>query len=376
MAARRVLLLHAYDAFNSGDSLLVSGAIELVTDAGHDLTGLTLVAMVPESFGQLAPGLAAVMPPVEKMPTTARARVQMVASAAETLVLTGRGRRRLRDLAEGSALVVGVGGAYLRATHFRDTVVTAAYHLPQLQAAARSTTPSVYLPQSIGPLKGPTGLRIRQALTAISSVMCRDDRSFHDLAGLRNVRRVPDVAVLAVGKAVEAGRPPRSPGGRVAIIARDLRKAPGLMPALRALKELLPDAVWAVQSRAVGQDDAVFYEKIGIATSGTAAAVLQRPDVSASVSIRLHGSLESIIQGVPSVHLGYERKAAGAYGDLGVTNWLHDARSFDPTLVAKQAADLAGRPDPFWAAVATRSPGLVESRNEIVEQLARPEGLG
>lgn len=54
------------------------------------------------------------------------------------------------------------------------------------------------------------------------------------------------------------------------------------------------------------------------------------------ISVRLHGSLQSMISGCPSIHLSYERKGFGAFSDLGVSEYCHGFKSFNPKLIEKQ----------------------------------------
>ena len=92
-------------------------------------------------------------------------------------------------------------------------------------------------------------------------------------------------------------------------------------------------------------------------------------DQNGVVSVRLHGALQAVLAGVPAVHLGYERKSWGAYEDLGLGEYVHDARRFDPASVAAQVRALQADPTPFWSAVAARRPDLVALSDRLTEDL-------
>jgi hypothetical protein len=86
------------------------------------------------------------------------------------------------------------------------------------------------------------------------------------------------------------------------------------------------------------------------------------------VSVRLHGSLESLLNGVPSYHLSYERKGFGAYADLGLNRWVANAADFDADEVA--ATILA--PDAirdFWANACSGFERIRTGRDRILAAL-------
>ena len=87
------------------------------------------------------------------------------------------------------------------------------------------------------------------------------------------------------------------------------------------------------------------------------------------VSVRLHGALAALIAGCPAIHLAYERKGWGAYEDLGITSYVHDARTFDPSLVIAQTQELHEDPEPFWARVKAAAPALRNQYEELVADL-------
>ena len=88
---------------------------------------------------------------------------------------------------------MSVGGGYLRAGDAPESFGTLFNHFPQLVAAGRSDAPSVYLPQSIGPLKGPVGTLVRRALARIDQCCLRDESSVREVGPRVTVTRLPDL---------------------------------------------------------------------------------------------------------------------------------------------------------------------------------------
>jgi len=361
------LVLHAYDARNRGDGLLVSESIRLLSRAGLDATEFRVVAVNAASFGG---ELSAVQYPLFGTRGLRRIRDSFtVALLAIGGVTTGRISRpvQLARLAREADVIVGVGGGYLQAGDRHAATQAGLVHVPQLAIAASSRAPTIYLPQSIGPLSGPVGGAIRRHLAKITLVASRDDETVAELAG-PNVLRFPDLAVLRIGRELGTD-PPRSGGTRVIGIARELG-LPGYDKHLITLQQRLP-IEWAVHSRAVGQDDAAFYRRIGVEESGGSADLLDDHGFGVLVSVRLHGALQGILAGVPAIHLSYERKGSGAYSDLGLDEWMHDARTFDPDLVAHQAEELRQDPTRYWHALDRAIPRLRASEEKLIAQVRR-----
>jgi polysaccharide pyruvyl transferase WcaK-like protein len=242
-----------------------------------------------------------------------------------------------------------------------------AFHLPQLALAADVESPAIYLPQSVGPLRGPVGDAIKRLLPALAWLAVRDDRSLDAVPDRCQVVRVPDLAVLAAARSLHDGLRPRD-GHRAIVMARDLPDFDSYRTNIGLLHRFLP-ADWAVHSRAVGQDDSVFYRSIGVRPAGTSKDLLQRSDAGVVVSVRLHGALQSILAGVPAIHLSYERKGYGAYSDLGITDWMHEASGFDPGQVAAQARALIKDPSPYWQRIFDRLTALVEADSRLVDRV-------
>ena len=360
----RILLANAYSALNAGDGLLVRRAVDLVHEAWpeEDLD-LVVAASHPESFAA-DPGLLAIHPIRGRRPIVV-AVAGLSAFAAPTA-----GRHGLsdafRESLSRSDLVVSVGGGYLRQPTLRGGVASMAVHGAQLRAIARSSKPWVLLPQSIGPLVGRPGEAVRSALAAARTVWVRDDRSLAEVGGGARVRRAPDMALLAMADGLPT---PAAGTAPVGVVIRPLDHPRDYEDRLGRMLADLPTVEGLVQSSHSANDDRPFTRGFGLSTRRSLREALgsdlrHRP--AAVVSVRLHGALESILAGVPAVHLGYERKAWGAYGDVGLGAFLHAARGFDPRAVSRQALDLADDPSPFWAALSTGTGRLADARAEVL----------
>jgi len=354
----KVVIVDAYARSNAGDGLLVDETRELVEDAfpGADVQ---LVAMAPESF----PEFPGALHPV------AGHRSDMTLIDLFFRGVSARPHRAVRRAIADADIAVAVGGGYLRADSISAALKTTLSHLVQAPTA-RSRTPYVYLPQSIGPLPPrfiPLGFgRLRHAV----AVFVRDDRSLGELTA-RGIpaRRLPDLAAIAAGtRAIEARR---SDSHRAALIARRLPRAGSSYDV--ALDRIISSlgAELLVQSSGRGNDDPQYYRERGWGDGHRPlTAALDSTDPPAvTVSVRLHGSLQSILAGVPSVHLSYERKGWGAYEDLGIAEYVHSARDFDADLVIEQARQLDADPSGYWTAIERAKPALRDARSTIVSTL-------
>ena len=360
------LILHAFDARNRGDGFLVSETVDLVRRAGVLGERWAVLSLAPESFDAV-PDVRAV-PGSQDARARAALRASMSLGGALGMSLSG-GRVAVGEipkLVANADLLVGVGGGYLRAGGGYESRLTAAFHLPQLMAAAAADAPSVYLPQSVGPLRGVVGRTIRHVAARLTWIGLRDDSSVDEL-GTRNAQRMPDLAALAAARRVDAG--PIGPRGRrIALVSRRL-DLPGFDGRIRELARAL-DAVWGVHSDALGQHDVEHVRAVGGGDTRPTAELFEDHDVGVVVSVRLHGALQALIAGVPAIHLSYERKGFGAYDDLGLRPFVHHAATFDPGEVAAQATMILDDPDVYWEAVRRQLPRLLEADGRLLGLLA------
>ena len=158
-------------------------------------------------------------------------------------------------------------------------------------------------------------------------------------------------------------------GGPAVLVGRELTNGRPYEERLAALAARLGDVVWAAQAEGIGKkSDLSLYERLGVRSRGRLLDVLSgRPGVV--VSTRLHGAIQALLAGVPAVHLGYERKSWSAYQDLGVSDYAHDARAFDPEEVAAQARALVADPSDFWKRIERQRPSLVDASERLTAML-------
>jgi polysaccharide pyruvyl transferase WcaK-like protein len=358
-----ITVVHAYSRANAGDGLLVDLTLSRLARIGVDVDEITVVALDADSFSDLphvvhlgTPGRAADLDTVRAIVTGSAAAI-------------GRGNAG-RVLASADAHIA-VGGGYLRAGRAVNAVGTGINHLPALRAVARSGAPALYLPQSVGPLRGPVGAAVRRLLARVSEVHVRDDRSREALRGLSNVRRTADLAVLDIADSV-ASISPRSADGRPVIVGRALPAHRTYVDGLRALASDLGEVVWAVQAEgSAAKSDRTFYDELGVPVRGLVRDVLADDEPGPVVSVRLHGALQAVMSGVPAVHLGYERKSWGAFEDLGLADYVHNARDFDPRAVAEQVRGLRRDATSYWDAVRSSAPRLREQSSALNASLRR-----
>ena len=363
-----IAVIHAYSRVNAGDGLLVDLTLERLARVGVTPEGCTIVALDAASFADLPHAVAV------GTPGRAVDRDLLLAGAKGAGILGGAVSPRLaagagaKVLADADAFVA-VGGGYLRTGTRTNAVGTLVNHVPQLLAASRSAKPSIYLPQSIGPIDGPVGRIVVRGLRSVSSVHVRDDRSVAALDGLTNVTRTPDLAVLDVAERIDVGSVSAAAGDPV-LVGRALGDAPDYAGRLLDLARRLGSVTWGVQAEgSVAKSDRTFYDDLAVTPDGRLLDLLAAGGTGPVVSVRLHGALQAVLAGVPAVHLGYERKSWGAYEDLGLGEYVHDARRFDPASVAAQVRALQADPTPFWSAVAARQPDLVALSDRLTEDV-------
>lgn len=359
-------VLHAYSRTNSGDGLLVDLTLERLARCGIAASDVLLVALDPDSFPEVphrvAVGARGRALAWELVPAAGRS----VAAAASVAARRPFGALA-GELAACDALVA-VGGGYLRAVDATSSIGTALNHLPQLALAARAPVPSLYLPQSIGPLKGPIGAAVRRGLRFVDAVCVRDRWSAADLAEQPNVFRVPDLAVLELAEQVDQIAPVGA-GGRVGVVARQVGHAVGYEDHLLRLADELGDrAVWVVQTTGDrSKSDAVHYERLGVTAGGSLVDLLATRDLSAVVSVRLHGALMALRAGVPAIHVSYDRKGPAAFGDLGLADWCFDVRDVERADLHGAVERLAGGATAYWDRLDAHKSRLRHASKELDE---------
>jgi len=367
-----IVVTHAFSRRNAGDSLLINLTLSHLERAGFQPSECCVLALDAESFRDLPCVRQVPSEPWKKVSLHALSGAGQLAMAGLTLV--SRGRLRLGEIANTIASargIVATGGAYLRAGAPVPAMGSLLNHVPQLALAAGSDAPAVYLPQSIGPLTGSVGRVIGRLLSKVDLVCVRDDESLQEVRRYAPARRLPDLAVMQLAESLEHLRP-KDGGGDVVLVARDLGGDPGYERRLQVLVELLGPVTWAVQADAVGKkSDRRFYETLRVRPRGSVAETLDGAEAGTVVSVRLHGALQALLAGWPAIHLSYERKGWGAYQDLGIEQYVHDARNFDPVLVANQVKELRADPHPYWAAIQARRPEVLRASRALTFDLRR-----
>lgn len=360
-----VALIHCFSGGNAGDGLLVELALERLARLGVTRDQMTIVALDPMSFQYL--GARVVQAPGDAANRLSR---QVLKSAAAFIPGAERLLEPARTVIREADSVIAVGGGYIQADSFHTSAGALLNHGHQLEAAARSDRPSLYLPQSIGPLHGYIGGVLRRNLQRIDKVLLRDDASMARFEGWPNVERIADMAVLKLAEDVRSGHEIRG-GTNVLLIARPLRRFASYEDRLRALASKLRNPRWLVQSHvSSNKSDGKFIASLGFTPVGPATEVLSQEPPGVVVSVRLHGALQALIAGRPAVHLAYNSKGFAAYRDLGLDEFVHDANSFDPDVVVDQVAALQRDPSPMQRALHSRSDYLVRQSQRLTSVVA------
>jgi polysaccharide pyruvyl transferase WcaK-like protein len=365
-----ILVAHAYSANNRGDGLLVDETVRLVRKAFPDEREIIVAAADPTTFPQYqtVPSMG---------PQGGAARIAHFMGVAAKLAGRQAGGKidlsPLSTLARRANLIVAVGGGYMRSGNCEEAVKTTLAHTAQAYAMVDSGTPTVYLSQSVGPFRTPLGPLMRDALSKLDVLFVRDDRSLSDMRDSPNVKRVPDLAILKLfGQADTQSF--QNNFAKTYLIARALNKPKNIqqkyVQSLLRLRELLPDIEITLQSSGRGNDDVSFYDEMGWGRNfRTISQAVKESGPGVVISVRLHGALQSLIDGCPAVHLSYERKGWGAYEDLGISPWVHNVHNFDPTLVASQVKQLSATSQVYWARINKQRHLAEVAEDKIVSSL-------
>jgi polysaccharide pyruvyl transferase WcaK-like protein len=349
MSAPDFYLLHAYSSHNSGDGVLVELSLKAIREAGVKQR-VTVVCLDKASFaGYLSDS-----------------NVKLISLWEFTL------RQLYGVVSRRNTIFFGVGGGYLRASSKSEGWKSLIAHGSQiLMSTIGGRSRRIYFPQSVGPFKTRAGKILAYLVRHyVERIFLRDDKSLLEL-NHQGASRTGDLVVLEIARHTTAGglRRPEPSMRRVYLVFRDLQNKPyrdAYLERIRSLLALLPDARLAVQSRRRGNSDDVFYRDC----LGVSDAVLLK-DVLAEgegivVSVRLHGSLESILAGVPSVHLAYERKGLAAFTDLGLQAFAFHASDFSPQAVVAAVQAIIDNEEHYW----TQVEGSVQrSRQQFVEAI-------
>ncbi|MBO3277154.1 polysaccharide pyruvyl transferase family protein [Pseudomonas schmalbachii] len=300
----KVLILHAYSAENAGDGLLVSQAINLAKEALGEQIEITICASHPKSFAQLS-------------------NIKILDSMPKWY---GYNTRYLRTLfsARKFDVIIGVGGGYLRAGNYNEALKTLLVHGPQLICAAFNGRKSIYLPQSIGPIHRILKPTFYLLLSKLRNVFLRDNRSMSDFP-VPTASRMADLAILEVFKNTEC--------------KLELASLEPIF-SVRFLNGIIPIGVLDLISRFEIYD--AYIQSTVRSNDDRPATSLLRPQhiiprenfidrnnkPRVVIAMRLHAALMALAAGHFVIHLSYERKGFGAFGDLGLPQYVHNVNNF------------------------------------------------
>ncbi|MBL0923482.1 MAG: polysaccharide pyruvyl transferase family protein [Sphingomonadaceae bacterium] len=356
------LILHGFSRRNSGDGLLVDLTLEALEAAGVERDQCHLLALDPDSFADLDHVHCAPGEPAAQMSW----RLAKAAGELASDFLFGSDVEMLARKARG---MIAVGGGYLVTDSLTRQAGVLLNHMVQMRVASRAQVPTIYLPQSVGPLHGPVGAMTRNLIAGIDRFYLRDDISMRELPG-PNFRRCPDLAVMKLARELPRSVDAEGTASSTILVGRALPDDGDYVQRLETLSAKVDQPIWAVQADMTGpRSDRSFYREQGWTDGGSLSQVIEQNPSSVVVSVRLHGAIASLIAGRPAIHLSYERKGWGAYEDLGISEFVHDARCFDPDLVAAQTRELQISPGRFWDAIAAAVPRLKSHYDDMVADL-------
>ena len=360
-----VVITHVYSRSNRGDGLLAELTVEVLRDAlGVEPRLLAIDASELDGY-QLAAQYGG-------SPRSVRGAVR------EVLAACGLGSAPGVAAINDADLVVAIGGGYLRSRGLRGAITLTAAHLPQLLAETRrNAAPVVFMPQSIGPL--PIGLKqvVYWRLRRAAVVFLRDDRSVlehrrkQSMSGV-HVLRVPDLAVMEVAR--RARHLHRSSGSEVLVQARAVRNAPLLEHELRAfLVAASRPFDLAIQSDAGGaNDDRSFMSRVAPGRNLPILGDLLgagQGRFGVAICGRLHAALECLLNGVPAIHLGYERKSFAAFDDLGLAEFVIPARRVRAQLLDALVLRVLTDPQAYWERVDSAAAEVRSTRDDLMAEL-------
>lgn len=341
------LITNAYSSLNLGDGLLVEESRDIVAEAGFMPTAL--LALDPGSFRDSG--------------------IQLL--KAETnrkrLVLElGLGILPLNEINVERAFAVG--GGYLRFPNRQVAYKTYMSHMSQLKILAKQGIPFALLPASIGPINF-LQKEVLKLLAKAEFIAVRDDKSALELKEISNVYRFPDLSILNEIKTLGAA----SEDWGVGLILRNL-DFPNWLRDLHRIMKIENSYLMIQSSTGSSNNDFEFImehfpesEKV----STTEAFAIKRP--SLVISSRLHGAIMSIKEGIPAIHLGYERKSFGVYEDLGLSEFCLPANNLDFNLLQGMVSRFKtdrGYSEHFFDCIASTNHARLNSRRNLISLIS------
>lgn len=339
-----ILLLNCYSSKNSGDGLLVDLAIDKIKkDHGEDVN-IKIVCSDVESFESKYDAY-----PNEYAHNKNFLNYLKILIKFFLYTLTGRYQSSLYSRLGHFDYVYSVGGGYMRFGNVFESIKTSIVHLTQIAwVVSENSYSHVLLPQSIGPLRFIPKSIIKKLIgNSFQTVYVRDDRSLNELSviGVRAIRAKDMAANKLCLRMTEPDFViPESNNDTCVLILRDLRRGNAFnqmfLKKIAAATNGFSNVIYAVQSAVGSNNDADFYKLNGISDYINVKDALIAHPGAVVISVRLHGAIESLLEGFRTIHLSYERKGFGAYEDLGIPEFVDNVYSFNESSLVEKIASI------------------------------------
>jgi hypothetical protein len=213
---------------------------------------------------------------------------------------------------------------------------------------------------------------VQRTLAKIDTVMVRDDRTVAEVGGPTTQRR-PDLATAAVVN----GRQPDAEVDPTPVLS--IRAVHGkINPDIYRLAQRLAPYDGYIQSTVGGNDDRPASATLSPRRMVERSSLMTPSEIPrVVVAVRLHAALMALSAGHYVVHLAYERKGFGAFGDLGISAWVHTVGSFDVDTVVAQTRALLTDPSvraDYDRRISKAANKIDSSRELIVAQIREAAG--
>lgn len=370
------LITHAYSRNNSGDGLLVDLAVDTVEKSAEKMKLSRVIVCDGDSFnGYLASEIS-------RINIDQKSKITKTAAILSTIIklLLFSDEKLLPKSARADAFeadaIFAVGGGYLRAGRTSEALKMLISHGPQLKYAAKTSKKTIYLPQSIGPLRGPIGKLIKHWLKSIDIIFLRDDISPREVTS-KNTKRVPDMAIQELASTLSQRKPQAIATPPVYLIARDLHGGAKYRGEILRLLATIPSIEPLIQSTGRGNDDRTFYKTLGINKELRTVQEATNNNPGIVISVRLHGAIQSLINNCPTIHLSYERKGFAAYKDLGLEQYVINAKNFSSETISALVKQLILNQEDYWETIKINSIRVLEEKKQmecLIKHLVDPKG--
>lgn len=375
----KIIIQNAYSTYNSGDGLLVDLTVEILQEAFGDFE-ILIIANDPESFSY---------PKVVQSKSASRnLLIRLLFSTRNLLKLLKHhftGQIRIKEFDsefDGTDLLVSVGGGYMRGKGVSESLKVVLNNATQLAWASSKGIPCIYMSQSVGPFCwGFLRNLVLESAARISSYYVRDNRSLDFFKELTNVTRSPDLAVLKVGHQLSKGLKFDGSYSKVYFVFRDINQPQKVkLEYYEKLSRLMNafdvDSEIVIQSEGRGNDDRKFAsDTLGIDKPLRTLKAALEDTKGVVISVRLHGAIESILNGCPAIHLSYERKGFGAYEDLGISDYVFNSSDFDLDEVVAKTKYVLNSSEHYEESLINASKKIVTSRDMLIEDVKRISGM-